>query len=253
MEPALPVIEAELGPGVRGFFTTRRGGVSAEPWASLNLGFSVGDDREHVLGNREIVADEAGAPLVIVGQVHGSDVVDADLLEPERLDADPGSCLADALVGSRTDHALAVTVADCVPVILADVTRGVVAVVHAGRAGIVVGIVGRAVATMRARGATQIRAAVGPCACVRCYEVPVDLRDAVVAIVPEAFGTTRQGTAAVDLRAAVTAQLTTSGVTQVKQVDICTIENDDLYSHRRATASGSVTGRGAAVVRLLPR
>jgi YfiH family protein len=141
-------------------------------------------------------------------------------------------------------------VADCVPVLLADPVARVVGVVHAGRGGVRLGVVHRAVDALLAAGATtgDLRAAVGPAVCGECYEVPAAMRDDVAAVVPSAHATTRSGTPALDLPAAVLAQLAASGVTQTVHVDRCTLEDPDLFSHRRATASGTTTGRQAGVV-----
>ena len=243
----LAPVRVDLGPGVTGLFTTRTGGTSPAPWDSLNLGLNVHDAPERVRANRDLVARSVGAPLCFVTQVHGDGVV---LVDGSAAPGAPGpEVTADALVATRPGHALAITVADCVPVLLADAGARVVAAVHAGRAGVQAGVVPRAVAAMRAAGARDLRAVVGPCVCGRCYEVPQALRDEVSRQVPAAFSTTRTGTPALDLRAAVAAQLTDAGVADVRHVERCTLEDETFFSHRRATAAGAApTGRFAAVV-----
>ena len=246
----LEIVEVELGPGIWAGFTTRRGGVSAPPYASANLGLAVGDEPALVRANRGLLALRAGAPVAFARQVHGADVL--ELVDPESATADEVG-VGDALVTCRTDLALAVQVADCVPVLLADPQAGVVATAHAGRAGVASGVVDAAVEAMVARGAAtaRIRAVVGPAVCGRCYEVGAELRAEVSAIVPAAFSVTRWGTPALDLPVAVLAQLLVAGVpsSSVTRVAACTIEDETYFSHRRASAAAEPTGRFVGVVR----
>lgn len=262
MEALLPegvgagLLRVDLGAGVVAGFTTRHGGVSPAPWSALNLGPNVGDEPARVRENRTRVGGWLGAPVAFAAQVHGDDVL--QLGEAERAewasDAPPVAAgEADAVVTAAERLGLGVLVADCVPVLLADAEARVVGVVHAGRAGVRLGVVHRAVDALLAAGATtsSLRAAVGPAVCGGCYEVPAAMRDEVAAVVPVAASTTRHGTPGLDLPAAVLAQLAASGVRDVVHVDRCTLEDPDLYSHRRATASGTATGRQAGVVALV--
>jgi len=232
-------------PGVRWGFTSRRGGASAAPFDGFNLGGSTGDSPEAVETNRAEVATGFGVPrerLVFLDQCHGSDVVVVDGPSgdiPHR---------ADGVVTTRDDLALAVLVADCVPVLLADPAAGVVAAVHAGRSGMTARIVDRAVETMRARGATQIMAAVGPSVCGRCYEVPAPMRDEAAAVSPVSATVSWTGTPAIDVAAGVVDQLCEQDVS-VTWVPGCSREDERLFSYRRA----GWTGRFAGVVRLSPR
>lgn len=250
-QAGLDVLEAGLGPSVCAGFTTRAGGVSVPPWDGLNLGLAVGDDPDRVRRNRELLAGWAGVPVAFATQVHGRDVVVVDGPPADGTDA---VAVADALVTTRTDVALAVLVADCVPVLLADPDDGVVAAVHAGRGGLVAGVVEAALDVMTALGAhpDRVVAAVGPSIAGRSYEVPADLRAAVAEIVPASSATTSWGTPALDLPAGVVAVLAASGVHRVRRLDRDTFREPDLYSHRRATAAGTTTGRSCGIVRLLP-
>ena len=247
-------IEVNLGPGVRAVFTTVHGGVSAPPWASLNLGTACGDASVAVAENRRRVGAAVGAPVAFATQVHGADVLEvsgAD--ELGGLSGTVGE--ADGRVTRATDIALGVLVADCVPVLLADPDAGVVAVAHAGRRGVEREVVLRVLDTMVARGAdrARVRAAVGPCACGACYEVPEEMRAAVAARAPATWSTTSWGTPALDLAAGVEQQLRDAGVASVARADRCTIEDADLFSYRRAGRSGDpTTGRFAGVVRIDP-
>jgi YfiH family protein len=135
-----------------------------------------------------------------------------------------------------------IRVADCVPVLLADVQAGVVGAAHAGRQGVALDIVGRTVERMRALGADRITAWVGPHVCGRCYEVPEQMRDEVAALVPATRAQTTWGTPSLDLGAGVLAQLGAAGVEAVA-VERCTLEDPALHSYRRdGAASGRIAG-----------
>ncbi|WP_432574686.1 peptidoglycan editing factor PgeF [Kineococcus sp. SYSU DK005] len=232
----VPLLDAGL-PGVRGGFTTRAGARGEGPYAGLNLGDHVGDDPARVAAHRAALREAVGAAeLVVPVQVHGADVVEVD-------GAAGGPPRADALLTRRRGTALAVVVADCVPVLLADADAGVVAVAHAGRPGLVAGVVPAVVAAARAAGARRLTAALGPAVCGRCYEVPAAMADAVADAVPAARATTRWGTPAVDVPAGVLAQLAAAGV-PASGPGPCTLEHPDLFSYRR----DGVTGRSAGVV-----
>jgi polyphenol oxidase len=171
--------------------------------------------------------------------VHGAEVATVD---GPRAEPVPGT---DGLVTGTVGLALAVLVADCVPVLLADPAAGVVAAVHAGRAGAAAGVVPRAVEAMAALGATPgaADALLGPAVCGECYEVPAEVRAEVEARLPGSATTTRRGTPGLDLRAGLARQLATLGVTRVVADARCTAEDPELFSHRR----DGVTGRQAGV------
>ncbi|WP_336706140.1 polyphenol oxidase family protein [Oerskovia sp. USHLN155] len=254
--PAPPVLEVDLGPGVRAAFTGRAGGSSPGPWSGLNLGLGVDDDAERVLAHRDAVGRWLGAPLVFGTQVHGADVrvlSAADRLA--RVEAGTGAATCgeqDALVTAQPGLGLGVLVADCVPVLLADPDARVVGVAHAGRQGLLDGVVGAALEALVAQGARvdQVRAVVGPAACGRCYEVPEQMRDEVAAVRPGTSSTTSWGTPALDLPAGVVAELRAAGVRTVVETGICTLEDERFYSHRLATRGGTTTGRFAGVIAL---
>jgi YfiH family protein len=217
-------------------FTTRRGGVSAGPYAELNLGVHVGDEDEYVMENRRRLAAELRAERVVfMHQVHGRDVAVVD----ERTVGDVAG--VDALVSASPGIAVAVLVADCVPVILAG-TRGV-AVVHAGRRGVHADVISAAVEQLRSLDDGPLTALIGPAICGRCYEVPADMQAEVVAAVPQARSVTRRETPALDLKAGVAAQLRRAGITDITVDPACTVEDARYFSHRR----DGVTGRFAGV------
>lgn len=225
-------------------FTDREGGVSSEGWSSLNLGSSTGDDVANVRQNHRIVADAFGVVgLSSMSQVHGAQVVMTDSVHPDGSGSVP-QC--DALVTAQRGLALLVRVADCVPIVLADPGASLVAAVHAGRAGLVEGVVPAVVEHLSSAGATELTAWVGPRACGSCYELPAALADAVEAKVPGSRSTTSWGTAAVDLGAGVICQLQDEGV-RVKDIgaQACTIEDERFFSYRR---QGAAAGRFGGVV-----
>lgn len=223
---------------VRFAFTDRHDGVSAAPYDALNLGGHVGDDPAAVRRNRDLLADAIGlAPdaVTYMNQVHGDAVAVVDGPWPGPAPE------VDALVTTQPGRALAVLVADCVPVLLADPEAGVIAVAHAGRPGLKAGVVPAAIAAMRDLGARKLVARVGPAVCGRCYEVPEAMRADVAAVVPEAWAVTRQGTPALDVPAGVVAQLRAAGAA-VDTVETCTIEDPHSYSYRRDGATGRFAG-----------
>ncbi|MFF8312239.1 peptidoglycan editing factor PgeF [Streptomyces lydicus] len=219
-------------------FTDRWGGVSAAPYDQLNLGGAVGDDPEAVRTNRARAAVELGldpAAVVWMNQVHGRDV--AVVEGPWR---DAGIPCVDAVVTARRGLALAVLTADCTPVLLADPVAGVAGAAHAGRPGLVAGVVPAVVEAMVGLGAepARILARTGPAICGRCYEVPEAMRSDVAAVVPEAHATTGWGTPAVDVTAGVRAQLAAAGVAVREDSHICTRESADHFSYRRDRTTG---------------
>lgn len=229
----------QLAPGVRVAVTDRHGGVSAPPYASRNLGGLVGDDPVAVRANRERVAAELGVrAIVFMRQVHGADV--AYVSEPFGDDPPP----LDGVFTDAPGLALASLGADCPAVLVADPVARLVGAAHSGRPGTEAGVAAALVRAMAAKGAEPERMAalVGPGACGRCYEVPDDLRERVAARVPRTWSVTSWGTPALDLRAGIEAQLRAAGVRDVRHDARCTIESDELYSHRREQLGGRFAG-----------
>ncbi|MFI9241277.1 peptidoglycan editing factor PgeF [Streptomyces sp. NPDC053086] len=223
-------------------FTDRWGGVSAAPYEELNLGGAVGDDAEAVRTNRELAAKSLGldaARVVWMNQVHGNDV--AEVEEPWTTRLTPE---VDGLVTATRGLALAVLTADCVPVLLADPVAGVVAAAHAGRPGMIKGIVPAAIDAMESLGADPARivARTGPAVCGRCYEVPEAMRAEVAAVESAAYAETSWGTPAVDVSAGVHAQLDRLGVCDRAQSPVCTLESGDHFSYRRDRVTGRLAG-----------
>ncbi len=183
------------------------------------------------------VATATGVRPQVMRQVHGRVVrrVGAAAQDPPE---------ADGLVCDVPGVALLARAADCVPVLLADAERGVIGAAHAGRPGVAAGVVPSVVAEMRALGAEQLTAWVGPHVCGGCYEVPERMRAEVAALVPETWSTTTWGTPSLDLGAGVRAQLAAAGCA-VRAVAGCTREDARWPSYRR---DGAAAGRFAGVV-----
>ncbi len=207
----------------------------------LDLGLVVGDARPDRAGDVLLLMDDfaPGAELCDMVQVHGTRVVEAGGGPRQE---------CDALVTDRPDVVLMVRVADCVPVLLADPTAGVVGAAHAGRRGMADGVVAATLAHMRELGAREVHAWLGPSICGRCYEVPAALQAQVAQVEPASASTTAWGTPALDVAAGVRAQLVRAEVA-VSEVSHCTLESPSLHSYRR---DGERAGRLAGVIRRWP-
>lgn len=231
---------------IRRVTTTRAGGVSAPPFDTFNLGDHVGDDPAAVNTNRKRLTAALGLgehAVVWMNQVHGDHV---EVVEGP-LEAGAGVVdKTDALVTTTPRLALAVVTADCVPVLMGDARAGVVAAVHAGRVGAQKGVVARTVEAMLRLGAhvDDISALLGPAVSGRNYEVPEEMASAVEASLPGSRTTTSRGTPGLDLRAGIARQLTALGITAIDIDPRCTVEDRDLFSHRR----DAPTGRLASLV-----
>lgn len=231
---------------IRRVTTTRAGGVSAPPFDTFNLGDHVGDDAAAVAANRARLAAAIGLSgdrVIWMNQVHGDRVT---VVDGPQCAAVGGKTGTDALVTATPRLALAVLSADCVPVLLGDARAGVVAAVHAGRVGARNGVVARALEAMLSVGAhvEDVSALLGPAVSGRNYEVPAAMADDVEAALPGSRTTTSAGTPGLDLRAGITCQLEGLGVTAIDTDPRCTVEDTNLFSHRR----GAPTGRLASVV-----
>ena len=219
--------------------------------ATANLSLVVGDG--DVLAARRDALRRAGADpahAVFMQQVHGGGVARVDTTDAGRGVDDHADAIAgvDGLVTSASDLALAVLVADCVPVVLIDPGADIAAV-HAGRGGVVAEVVSAAVATMSPRDRSRVVAVVGPAIGGCCYEVPAEMAAQVTRRWPQAAGVTAWGTPSLDLPAAVTAQLEQAGVGTVVRLGGCTrCSGDTWFSHRATTAGQAPAGRQAGIV-----
>lgn len=221
-------------------FTTRRGGVSLPPYDSLNLGRSTPDRAGDVDANRRRVLAALGlGPVATAGQVHGARIVEVD---------GPGHVPdCDGLLTRRPGLALAVTTADCLPILLH--APGVVALVHSGWRGAAAGMPRAALEAVAAAANAApggITVHVGPCIRACCYAVGPE----VLARFPSAVARTGAAAAHLDLVEATRLQLAAAGLPEAAWHDTgaCTAcEPHWYFSHRR---DGSPSGRHWAVAAL---
>ncbi len=232
---------------------SRRGGVSPEPWASLNLGGTVGDEKDRVLENRRRALSALGrspASVYDVWQVHGIEVAIAD--EPRPPEAPYRQ--ADVILTNKPGVTLMMRFADCVPILLHDPVRKVAGMAHAGWLGTVKGTVRVAVEAMQSRygsNPADILSAIGPSIGPDHYEVGPD----VVIQVQQAFRnsaadllTVRDGHMFFNLWAANHRHLELAGVRKTEIAGLCTAcHTEDWFSHR---AERGRTGRFGAMLAL---
>jgi polyphenol oxidase len=235
-------------------FSTRLGGVSAPPYASLNLGFGSGDQPAHVQRNRARLGRALGVALddlVALRQVHGERVIVlTEACEPRLVRGTPG----DALITDRPHLPLGVITADCFPVVLVAPRLPAVGIVHSGRKGTAAQVICIALECMRQEFQLQpadLFAAIGPGIGGCCYEVddtsaaPFQTR-----FTPEdaVYRPSRSGHQYLDLQQAILLQLRAAGVPspQIWSADLCTSCHPQwFYSYRR---EGPRSGRMLNVV-----
>ena len=224
-------------------FSSRSGGVSKAPYDTLNVAYHVGDRAPDVMKNHNILANEVGydlKKLVFMNQIHSNEVV---VIDEESFSVP--SC--DALVTAMPDVALMVMSADCAPVLLHDEVTGVIAAVHAGRAGAFGNIVKNVIEKMQERFGCEpadIHAAVGPRICASCYEVSQKEIDEARAL-DYAFAC-KEGRH-LDIDAILKHQLLKCGVMEecIEFLPHCTkCESQEFFSYR----ADGVTGRNASVI-----
>jgi len=232
---------------------TRRGGVSPQPWAGLNLGGTVGDDTTRVAENRRralLALDRPFDSVYDVWQVHSANVVVAEVPRPPAVPHRQ----ADVILTDKPGVTLMMRFADCVPILLYDPARKVIGIAHAGWLGTVRGAVRVAVEAMQARFGSQpgdIHAGIGPSIGPDHYEVGPD----VVAQVSQAFEAEASGlliergsSVYFDLWAANRLLLEKAGVKQIELAGLCTAcFTEDWFSHR---AEHGRTGRFGALIAL---
>jgi YfiH family protein len=244
--------------GVPHAFSTRLGGVSGGMFASLNFGnpsdlpAEMRDPPAVIRANWQRCLDALACPgrgVVQLHQVHG------DVVQPVWRDRTAGhdwwvdgrpSPKADAIVTDDPELMIAVRVADCGSVLLADSEGAVVGAVHAGWRGCAAGVVQRTVAMMRERCRGDLRAAVGPCIGPTAFEVGREVVEALPPVDGAILPHENPDKAYVDLRAILTWQLADCGVEEVQVVGGCTVSEPERYfSHRRDRGA---TGRLMAMI-----
>lgn len=255
--PALE-ITTDSGQQIRHGFFTAKGGVSAGVYKSLNCGFGSQDDQVLINENRRRVAATLGfKPEKMFGlrQAHSPDCVFIDAASNAGTAARP---VADALVTATANHAISILTADCVPVLLAAPSPGLVGAAHAGWRGAADGILGATVSMMIENGASHehIEAVIGPAIQQRNYEVGEDLRGHVLSTHANAkvlFMPHGKGKYLFDLPGFVEMLLHEAGIHRVQNLNIDTYgESSGLFSHRQAMHTASHdSGRQISVIGIL--
>ena len=236
--------------------TTRGGGFSTAPYddgqggGGLNLGLHCGDDADTVQRNRVRLQQALPGRPAWISQVHGIAVADAATVAPGQ----PVQ-VADASFAGKLGVVCAVMTADCLPVLLADVNGKVVGAAHAGWRGLAAGVLGETVKAMRAAGAGDITAWMGPAIGPAQFEVGADVFDAFVNRAPAGEAAQaraafqpypgRDGKYLADIYALGRLFLARDGVTRVSGGTYCTVTDARrFYSYRR----DQVTGRQASLI-----
>jgi hypothetical protein len=233
-------------PGARAVFSTRRGGLSGGPFASLNLGLLTDDDPDAVATNRDRLEALLGSPLNFVHQVHGSEVLELSgpVGEERRSSAPDQLRRADGQFTLEPGLVAAVLTADCLPVAIS--SGDGIAMVHAGWRGLASGVITAGVSALRGAGTTgELAAAIGPGAGACCYEVGREIHDAFAGF-PDAV---HHGSR-IDLAAIARYELERAGVRTVHDISLCTMCHPEFFfSHRR---DDGVTGRQGGMAWRLP-
>lgn len=214
-------------------FTARHGGTSTGKYSSLNLGDHVGDESADVANNRNILRKLLSrVEPVFMNQVHGNEVI-------EIVDNSQSKVTADALITRQTGLPIAVLSADCLPILIKGAS--IVGVIHAGRKGILNGIISNTISKMRTLGGEDLEATIGPAICGDCYEVDIQMYLDAIEIDPNLA--TKPETHSLDLKKAAAGQLDSQRVS-VNDLGICTAHNFNYFSFRR----DGISGRNAGVI-----
>lgn len=253
-DEATPILRSPLltAAGFAHGFSTRLGGVSVGPYASMNLGWSVGDDPRAVEENHLLLAQAIGherGSLRLATQVHGARVLDTDSVTRDRKSEPPGSG-HDALITRVAGAAVGVRTADCVPILVGDPATGAVAAIHAGWRGVVAGIVDSAIEALAPERESRKRlvAAIGPHIRVDRFEVGDDVAQQIAKASHASVVVARAPRPHVDLARALRIQLERAGLDPAKIDDVggCTLaEPERFHSHRR---DGERSGRMLSVI-----
>ncbi len=226
----------------------RHGGVSPAPYDTLNIALHVGDDPKNVLRNRIILAakfDYLSENLIFMEQTHSTNVVVIEDAATNKIE----NC--DAIVTDRPNIPLMVMVADCIPLMLYDPVKRVIAAVHAGRNGTFGDIGPKTVSVMQERfgcDPADILAGLGPSIHACCYEVGEDLADITLKSFGERYIRKREGGSYLDLQTLNFDRLRQAGL-KTENIEIsplCTACESDFFSYRRE----GTTGRFAGVIKL---
>lgn len=232
---------------------TRLGGLSQGPYASLNLGGTVGDDPAAVAANHKRLFSVFNRPYESrfdVWQVHGRTLMFTDSPRP----ADQKHLPADGIFTTNPDVTLMMRFADCVPLVFHDPSQRIVGIVHAGWQGTLLKISAEAVHLLQERFGSEprdLQVGIGPSICGECYQVGEDLRIRFLDAFGEpalSFFREREDKLYLDLWAANEWTLRQAGVEKIEQSNLCTAMHlDEWYSYRKEKG---ITGRFATMIAL---
>jgi len=245
------------------FITNRKGGYSKKPFNELNLAFHVGDDFDNVLKNRTSLADYLNIPLnnfTTANQVHGTNITIVDdkmkgLGSKDLTSAIPGT---DALLTDQLNVCLLIFVADCVPIIVYDIKKKVIGLIHAGWKGTAGLITEKVIKTMKSHWNCEpknILCGIGPSIGSCCYEVGAEVRDKIKEVYDESdtmvfTNSTNKDKVYFDLWKANKIQLLKCQIPadNIEIAEICTYCDSNLFFSSRK--DHGVTGRFAAGIML---
>jgi YfiH family protein len=230
----------------------REGGVSPDPWRSLNVGGLIGDDADRVAKNVRRTFEVLGRQVGTKHDVWQSHAADFHIAITPRGNLPPVQ--ADILISQRPDVTLFMRFADCVPILMHDPVQRVIAIVHAGWKGVTLDAPGKAIRTLCdtfGSRSEDIIVGLGPSICAECYPVGIEVANAVEKVFHGATKTflwKRAGVLYLDLPLACRKLLENEGVRKIEMCDICTAMNLDIwYSHR---GENGRTGRFGALLAL---
>jgi YfiH family protein len=226
--------------GVKHGFFTSIGGASPAPFDSLNVKFDIDDLDSNVASNRQKILSIFGVDKVrFAPLVHSADISVVANDSPDTIEG------VDGLVTKQKNVAIALSVADCLPIIISD--GEVLSVIHAGWRGSVKGITNKSVEKMVSIGfkSENAVAVLGPCICQNHFEVRGNAARLLRAT--SGLDTIGSETYHADLAAINRKQLSYAGITTVESLDICSYESDEFYSYR---ADNGKTGRNMAIALL---
>ena len=219
--------------GARCIFFNRHGGVSPEPYSSLNFSTTVGDSPENVNKNFEIARRAVGADRIkTVNQIHSNRIVEYGENQEK----------ADGIFTNKRGIFLAIKFADCLPIALMDVEKKIIMAIHAGWKGTYLKISKNALEKLLSFGckSKNIIITIGPHICKHCYEVKEDVASKFSSM----FINSKNGKTFLDLSLANREQFKEIGVPEenIKDLNICTFENEDFFSYRRDKLCGRNMG-----------
>lgn len=253
-------------PVVTAAVSTRKGGVSQAPYASLNMSFASGDDPAAVLENRKqfLTALQIDPmQLISCNQIHGTNIVAVgkELCGRGSDNTKEAIEACDGLMTNEAEVPISMNFGDCTPLLFFDPVHRVIAISHGGWRGTAQNIVGATLQKMHSAygtNAVDVRAAIGPAIGKCCFEVGQDVIDAFLSIFSaedlKALATDDgNGKYHFDLPGANEKLLLKAGVLpeNIENANLCTCCHDDLfYSYRRSTKAGEKSGRHMAVMQL---